>query len=63
MGKIVVLAVSENEEYIFSNIQRYLQLEVACTDISCERDMILDFSGLEIDIYHREVRYNKNLSN
>ena len=56
MGKLMVLTVSENEEHILSNIQRYLQSETDYTDISSKQEMILSFPNLEIDLYRREVR-------
>lgn len=47
MGKLIVLTVSENEEQILSNIQRYLQSEVNYTDIISKQEMTLFFSNLE----------------
>jgi DNA-binding winged helix-turn-helix (wHTH) protein len=61
MGKLIVLTVSENEEQILSNIQRYLQSEVNYTDIISKQEMTLFFSNLEIDLYRREVRQNQKV--
>lgn len=61
MGKILVLAISENEEHILSNIQRCLQFEANYTSLNSGQDMILFLANLEIDLYHREVRRNKKL--
>ena len=61
MSKIMVLAVSKNEEYILSSIQRYLQSETNYTDNSSEQSMVLYFPNLEIDLYHREVKQNKKI--
>jgi len=61
MGKLIVLAVSENEEYILSNIHRYLQSEADYADMSPKQDIVLFFPNLEIDIYRREVRQNKKV--
>lgn len=58
MGKIIVLTVSENEEDVLTDIQRYLQSEANYADISSEQDMTLFFPNLEIDLYHREIRQN-----
>lgn len=61
MSKVMVLTVSENEEHILSNIQRYLQSENNYTDINSEQDRTLYFPNLEIDLYRREVRLNKKI--
>lgn len=61
MNKIMVLAVSENEEHILSSIQRYLQSEANYTDNSSEQSMVLYFPDLEIDLYRREVKQNKKI--
>lgn len=56
MSKLMVLTVSENEEHILSDIQRYLYSGANYTDISSKQEMILPFPDLEIDLYRREVR-------
>ncbi len=61
MSKLMILTISENEEYILSNIQRYLQSEANYTDISSKQEMALLFPNLEIDVYRREVRRNKKV--
>lgn len=62
MGKIMVLTVSENEEQVLLNIQKYLQSETHYTDnIHSNQNMLLSFTDLEIDIYHREVRKNEEI--
>lgn len=54
----MVFAVSENEEHILADIQRYLQSKVNYADVSSRQDMIISFPNLEIDLYHREIRKN-----
>ncbi|MCI9169270.1 MAG: response regulator transcription factor [Dorea sp.] len=61
MNKIMIFTVSENEEHILSNIQRYLHLGSNYTDISSEQEMVLSFPNLEIDLYHREIRQNEKI--
>ena len=63
MNKIIIFAVSGNEEQIFSDIQEYLKLKTDFVNISLERTMKLSFVGLEIDLYHREVRKDKSIIN
>lgn len=58
MSKIMVLTVPDDEEHILSDIQRYLHSGANYTDISSEKEMVLYFPNLEIDLYHREVRQN-----
>jgi len=58
MGKIVIFTVSENEEHVLTDIQKYLQSRADDVDIDCRNDMTLSFPGLEIDFYHREIRRN-----
>ena len=50
MNKIIIFAVSGNEEQIFSDIQEYLKLKTDFVNISLERTMKLSFVGLE---FHR----------
>lgn len=57
----MVFAVSENEEHILADIQRYLQSKVNYEDVSFEQDMTLSFPNLEIDLYHREIRRDKKI--
>lgn len=63
MNKIMIFTVSGNEEQIFLDIQEYLKLKTDFVNISSERTMKLSFVGLEIDLYHREVRKDKNIIN
>ena len=63
MNKIIIFAVSGNEEQIFSDIQEYLKLKTDFVNISLERTMKLSCVGLEIDLYHREVRKDKSIIN
>lgn len=57
----MVFAVSENEEHILADIQRYLQSKVNYEDVSSKQDMTLSFPNLEIDLYHREIRRDKKI--
>lgn len=57
----MIFTVSENEEQILSDIQRYLQSKADHTDISCKQEMVRFFPNLEIDIYRREVRQNEKV--
>lgn len=59
MNKIMIFTVSENEEHILSDIQRYLQSKTNYTDITSKQEMVLFFPNLEIDLYRREVRQNQ----
>jgi DNA-binding response OmpR family regulator len=61
MAKIMVLAVSENEEHVFQDIQSYLKLKTAYADLSFERNMTLSFPNLKINLYHREIRKNERV--
>ena len=61
MNKIMIFTVSENEEHILSDIQRYLHSGANYTDISSEQEMVLSFPNLEIDLYHREIRQNEKI--
>lgn len=61
MGKIILLAISENEEMIFEEIQKYLEARTNYTNIDINRRITLSFSDVEIDLYHREVRKNKKI--
>ena len=61
MNKIMIFTVSENEEHILSDIQRYLHSGANYTDISSEQEMVLSFPNLEIDLYRREVRQNEKV--
>ena len=61
MAKIMVLAVSENEEHVFQDIQSYLKLKTAYADPSFEQNMTLSFPNLEIDLYRREIRKNEKV--
>lgn len=63
MNKIMIFAVSGNEEQVFSDIQEYLQLKTDCVNISTEQIMKLSFASLEVDFYCREVRIDKNVIN
>lgn len=63
MNKIMIFAVSGNEERVFSDIQEYLQMKTDCVNISTEQIMKLSFAGLEVDFYYREVRIDKNVIN
>ena len=57
----MIFTVSENEEHILSDIQRYLHSGANYTDISSEQEMVLSFPNLEIDLYRREVRQNEKV--
>ena len=61
MGKIVVFTVSDDEEHILANIQRYLCANVNYVDINSERNMTLSFPNLEIDLFRREVKKNEKV--
>lgn len=61
MTKIMVFAVSENEERVLSDIQSYLQSEADYLAINSKRNMTLSFPILEIDLYRREVRQNQKV--
>lgn len=58
MGKIKVLAILEVEEELFTDNSGCLKAEDV--DINIRLDMLLSFSGLQIDLYHRDVRMNRN---
>lgn len=58
MGKIKVLAVLEVEEGLFTDKSEHLKAEDV--DINIGQDMLVSFSGLQIDLYHRDVRMNGN---
>ncbi len=58
MGKIKVLAILEVEEELFADKSECLKM--GNVDIDIGRDMLLSFSGLQIDLYHRKVRINGN---
>lgn len=55
MGKIKVLAILEVEEDFNIDDSKYFKVE------NIRQDMILSFSKLQIDLYHREVRKNGNV--
>lgn len=61
MGKILVLTMSENEEHVLTDIQKYLQSRAVHTDISFEQGVTLSFPNLEIDLYRREIRKNEKV--
>ena len=54
MAKLMLLAVSEDEEQILLDIQSYLQSKASCIPIG--KNAVLSFSDLEIDLIYREVR-------
>ena len=51
MGKIKVLAVLEVEEGLFTDKSEHLKAEDV--DINIGQDMLVSFSGLQIDLYQR----------
>ena len=61
MAKIMLFAVSENEEQILFDIRSFLQSKVKCIDISLAKNTVLSSSGLEIDLIYREVRQYGNI--
>lgn len=61
MSKILVLIVSENEEHVLTDIQRYLQSKVIHIDIGSEQEMTLSFPDFKIDLYYREIRKNEKV--
>lgn len=58
MGKIKVLAILEVEEDFIADDSKTQYLKVENADISIGQDMVLSFSELQIDLYHREVTRN-----
>ena len=61
MGKIMIVTVSEDEEHILMDIQQYLQSKATYVAVHSEQNMIFSYPNFEIDLYHREVQYNKKL--
>jgi hypothetical protein len=59
MGKIMIVTVSEDEEHILMDIQQYLQSKATYVAVHSEQNMIFSYPNFEIDLYHREVQYNK----
>ncbi len=59
MGKIKVLAILEVEEEFITDKSEYLKVEDV--EFHMGQDMMLSFSELQIDLYHREVRMNGNI--
>ena len=61
MGKIIVFAVSGDEEQILFRMQKYLQSKENCMLISESENKKLSFPDLEIDLYLREIRQQKRV--
>lgn len=59
MEKMIVLIMSEDEKEILLEIQKYLQRKGNCTIINLKENVTISFPGLEIDLYHREIRQNE----
>lgn len=57
MGKIKILAILEVEEELFTDKFGHLREDV---NINIERDRLISFLGLQLDLYHRDVRMNGN---
>ncbi|MEY8495009.1 winged helix-turn-helix domain-containing protein [Lachnospiraceae bacterium 29-91] len=61
MSKILILTVSENEEHVLLDIQKYLKSKAAYVKTRSGPEMTLSFPTLEIDLYHREIRQNERI--
>lgn len=58
MGKIIVLTIHGDEEEILKYIQECLMSVTDFQLVDSEVMTILSFPGMEIDLYHRQIKVN-----